>query len=340
MAKVGIVGLGFMGKMHFRCYKSMSNVDLVAVCDVEQSRFSDSSGTAGNIAGAEQPLDFEGITTYTDFDKMLEEADLDAVSITLPTYLHCEYTVKALNAGLDVLCEKPMAMTVDQCSQMIAAAQKSGKYLQIGHCLRFWPEYVKTKEIIDSGKYGPVISATFQRLSMTPTWSWENWLLDGQKSGGAAQDLHIHDTDTVQFFFDMPDAIYSQGYKGVSKDYDHMVTNYIFENKNITVLAEGGWSLPASFGFEMSFNIAMEKAMICFDITRDPIYKVCPADGDAFTPELPAGGDGYERELDYFAKKINGQDLPEIITPQQSLNSVAILLAEKESAKKQKTVKL
>jgi len=174
MIKVGIVGLGFMGKMHFNCYKALNDVQIAAICDIDENKFKDTGGTAGNIEGAEKPLDLTGIGLYTDFDKMLAESGLDALSVTLPTPLHSDFTCKALSAGVNVLCEKPMALSVELCKKMIATSKKAKKVLQIGHCIRFWPEYAEVKNIIDSGKYGKVKAATFQRLSLSPTWSWKN----------------------------------------------------------------------------------------------------------------------------------------------------------------------
>jgi len=330
MIRVGIVGLGFMGKMHFRCYKALKNVKLVAICDIDEKKFEETGGTAGNISGAEKPLDFSGVSFYTNFDKMLKEANLDAVSITLPTYLHAKFTLKALKAGLNVLCEKPMAMNVKECRQMMDAAKQSKKLLQIGHCIRFWPEYAATKKIIDSGKYGKVLSATFQRLSLTPTWSWDNWLLDGPRSGGATLDLHIHDSDYVQYVFGMPKEVFSRGAKGQSRDFDHIVTNYIYNGKVVT--AEGGWVMTPNFGFEMSFNIALEKATIVYNCTQSPAFKICPLKGEIITPKVEAG-DGYSLEIAHFIKAVAGKSVPKILTPTQSCDSVKLIEAEKKSAR-------
>lgn len=330
MLQIGIIGLGFMGRMHFGCWKKTENVQLVAICDIDEAKFTGGGG-GGNIDGADEPLDLTGINTYNDIDKMLAEAKLDAVSITLPTYMHASITAKALEAGLHVLCEKPMAMDTTECQTMTDAAEKTGKMLQIGHCIRFWPEYVKAKEIIDSGEYGKVKSATFQRMSLTPVWSWDNWILDGPKSGGATLDLHIHDTDFVQYVFGMPKAVFTRAARGPSNDYDHIVTNYIYDDVPV-VTAEGGWMMAPEFGFEMSFNIILEKATIVFDCTRDPAFRVCTADGKSFIPEL-LEGDGYHREIAHFAKVVAGEKVPKILTPRQSLDSVAIIGAEKESAR-------
>jgi len=331
MTRVGIVGLGFMGKMHFRCYRALEDVRVVAICDTDKTKFEDGGGTAGNIEGAEAPLDFTGIDLFDDFDKVLADADLDALSVTLPTYMHSEFTVKALSAGVHVLCEKPMALDVEDCREMIAAAEESGRLLQIGHCIRFWPEYAKAKEIIDSGTYGEVRAATFQRLSLTPTWSWNGWLMDSQKSGSAAVDLHIHDSDYVQYVFGMPEAVFSRAASGPSKGYDHIVTQYVYGDGRV-VTAEGGWAMAPSFGFEMSFNVVLEGATIVYDCTRDPALKVCPADGEAFTPEV-APGDGYSNEIEHFVKAVRGERVPEIITPAQSVDSLRLVLAEKQSAR-------
>ncbi|MHB8897134.1 MAG: Gfo/Idh/MocA family protein [Thermoguttaceae bacterium] len=331
MIRTGIVGLGFMGKMHFRCYKALGDVQVVAICDTDKAKFENTGGTAGNIAGAEAPLDFSGVGLYDDFDKMLLEADLDALSITLPTYLHKQFTLKALAAGVNVLCEKPMALNVEDACEMQASAERNGKLLQVGHCIRFWPEYAKTKELIESGQYGEVRAATFQRLSLTPTWSWSGWLMDPAKSGSATLDLHIHDSDFVQYVFGMPKAVFSRASSGPAGQGDHIVTQYVYD-RDCVVTAEGGWSMTPAFGFEMSFNIVLEKATIVYDCTRKPAFKVCPAEGEAFTPEI-ASGDGYSNEIAHFARAVEGQAVPTVITPAQSVDSVRLIQAEKQSAK-------
>lgn len=100
----------------------------------------------------------------TDMDDMLKNEQLDFVDIALPTYLHAEASIKAMEAGFHVLCEKPMALDSRQCQEMIAASQRTGRTLMIAHCLRFWPEYECLKAAVDDGRYGRVTSAcAFQR---------------------------------------------------------------------------------------------------------------------------------------------------------------------------------
>lgn len=329
MVRIGIVGFGFMGKMHFNCLKKIDAARIVAICDADEKRLKDPSGIAGNIAGADSSLDLSGIELYNDFDRMLNEAKLDAVSITLPTFLHADFSCKALEAGLHVLCEKPMGLNSAECDRMIESAEKHGKILQIGHCIRFWPEYIKTKELIDSGTYGNVLAISFRRLTAAPKWSSENWLLNEKRSGGVELDLHIHDTDFVQYLFGMPKEICSFGSHRPEGGLAHIVSHFIYEDNKV-VSAEAGWVMKPSFGFEMSFVAVLEKTDIIFDCTRTPAFRVCPDEGDAFTPEV-VEGDGYSRQLEHFIQRIQQGVSSDIVPLESSRNSIRLVEAQKES---------
>lgn len=338
MLKVGIVGFGFMGRMHFRCWQARDDAKVTAICDANPNIKEDAQKAVGNIDGAAEAIDFTGIELFSDFDTMLEKSGVDAISLTLPTYLHADFSAKALAHGVNVLCEKPMALTVSDCDRMIQAAQASGKMLQIGHCLRFWPEYAKVKEIVDSGQYGRIIAATFQRIGAPPTWSPDNWFVDEERSGGVALDLHIHDTDYVQHLLGMPNAVCSHGAIRPNGQLAHIVTQYDYGD-SVAVTAEGGWGMMPGFGFEMSFNLALEKATIVYDLTREPALRVCPADGDPFTPEVPQG-DGYIRQIDHFARTVQGQPVEPILTLEQSRESVRIVQAERQSIKEHRHISI
>ena len=338
MLRIGIVGWGFMCKMHFRCYKSDINVEVTAICDADAKQLQNSSGVAGNISGAEDDLDLSNISLYSDLSKMLAEEKLDALSIASPTFLHASQTIEALNVGVHVFCEKPMALNSGDCREMAEVAKQSGKTLQIGHCIRFWPEYVQAKEIIDSQKYGKVLAATFQRLSLTPTWSWDNCFLDGKRSGGAMLDLHIHDTDYVQYVFGMPKEVFSRGVIGLSGEFDHTVTQYLYGN-DCVITAEGGWIMAPGFGFEMSFKIMLEKATLVYSSAQEPTFRIFPIDGETIIPEIPTG-DGYSFEIQHFVDTLSGKAVPSIITPEQSGDSVKIIEAEKESIRNNDKISL
>ena len=197
---------------------------------------------------------------------------------------------------------------------------------------------MKAWEIMKSGRYGKVVAATLQRLGSPPGWAIDNWFVDESRSGGVALDLHIHDTDFVQYLFGMPQAVCSHGGKAAEGHLLHIVTQYVYGDDKV-VTAEGGWGMAPGFGFEMSFNLVLEKATIVYDLTRDPAFRVCPAEGEPFTPEV-APGDGYTREIEYFAKRVQGEAVGEVLTLEQSRDSVRIVDAEKESIEKSEKVVL
>ncbi len=332
MLNVGIVGFGVMGKTHFKCYQAMQGIKITAICDTGDINIAAQTQASANLGKMESGIDISNVHIYKDFEKMLSEEKLDLVSITLPTFMHADFAVKALHAGVNVLCEKPMALSPNECRSMIDAAEKSGKVLQIGHCLRFWPEYVRAKEIINSGEYGQVKAASFQRLSAAPTWSWNNWLQNESKNGGAIMDLHIHDVDIILHWFGVPASVFSAATTGCN----HVMTQYLYPDDKV-VTAEASWLMAPGFGFKMAFNIVLEKATIVFDSTQETALKIHTFDGKTYTPEAE-NKDGYWFEIEYFVKTVLGEKLPKIISPQQSFDAVRIALAEKISAKEHRKV--
>jgi len=329
MLKVALVGCGFMGRMHYGRWNALDDVEVTAICHTDPDRLKQTYRAGGNIDGSDEAIPFDELELYGDFDEMVAHGGVDAVSITLPTDLHAGFSIKALDAGLHVFCEKPMALNVAQCDDMIATVRRNAGFLQIGHCIRFWPEYARAKQIIDSGEYGQVVAAAFRRLASIPTWSSSNWFTDESRSGGMVLDLHIHDTDYVQYLFGTPRAVDSFGARDADFGWTHIVTRYMYgDDKPVT--AEGSWHMMPSFGFEMSFNVLLEKATIVYDSTRDPAFRVCPADGEPFIPEVEEG-DGYSLEIAHFVRTISGKEVEEVTTLEQSRNSVRIVEAEKES---------
>ncbi len=336
MLRVGIAGFGFMGRMHFRCWKALPGVLVTAVCEADPHAWDESARNRGNIAGAEGDLDLTGVRIYGDFDEMIRQESLHAVSITVPTHLHARFTVAALVAGWNVLCEKPIALDLAEGRHMIDVAERCGRILQVGHCIRFWPEYAKAKDIVDGGEYGLVLAATFQRLSATAARRAGSWYAQEKLSGGMPLDLHIHDTDFVQYLFGIPQSVSSFA---VPPDAPvHMTTRYEYGGGKL-VIAEGGWAMMPPFGFQMRFHIVMEKATLDFDYQRDPKLRLSTAAGEMIVPPCEAG-DGYSRQIAHFAKRIRGEPAPDIVTPEDAWNSLRMVAAECASARQRRPVRL
>ena len=337
--RVAIVGFGFMGRMHYGNWKKMKGAKVVALCDKDTSQFT-APIQGGNVKGADASTDFGDAVIYDDFDRMLADAKPDVISLTLPTTLHVPLTVKALQAGVSVLCEKPMALNAADCEKMIKAAKRApnGAKLMIAQCLRFWPSYVFLKKLVDSKKYGKVVAASFRRFSAPPGWNkGKSWFLDESRSGGVALDLHIHDTDIVNFLFGRPKSVTSTAAYGEDGSMRYIST--LYDVGGAAVTAEGSWAMTRTMGFEASYVVTFEKAVVILDAKREKPLCVYPEKGEAFVPQL-ATGEGYEYEIKWFLDVLNGKKVACVTTPEQSRDSVKIVDAEKKSAKLGKPVRI
>ena len=337
--RVAIVGFGFMGRMHYGQWKKVKGAKVVALCDKDASQFK-APVQGGNLAGADASVDFGDAVIYDDFDRMLAEAKPDVISLTLPTPLHVPLTVKALRAGVSVLCEKPMALNAAECGKMIAAARRApgGAQLMIAQCLRFWPSYTYLKKLVESKKYGKVLAASVRRFSAPPGWGkGKSWFSDESRSGGVALDLHIHDTDIVNFLFGVPKSVSSKAAYGA--DGAMLYISTLYDVGGAAVTAEGSWCMAPTLGFEASYVITFEKAVVVLDGKREKPLCVYPAKGEAFVPKL-AEGDGYEYEIKWFMDVLCGKKVACVTTPEQSRDSVKIVDAEKKSTKTGKPVRI
>ncbi|MCP5119803.1 MAG: Gfo/Idh/MocA family oxidoreductase, partial [bacterium] len=189
-----LLGLGFMGSTHLQALARIPEAELTAVMDVDEKRLSgDLSGIQGNLGGPGEKLDFTGVNKYRSVDESLADADVEAVDICLPTFLHAPVAIQALRAGKHVLVEKPMALDGPTADEIIEVANQAGRILMVAQALRFFPAYRLLSGLVRSGKLGPIRSALFRRRTAVPTWG--PWEFDKAKSGGGIFDLLIHDVD-------------------------------------------------------------------------------------------------------------------------------------------------
>lgn len=330
MLKFAVIGMGCLGKVHFanlrRLQEQGGAVELVALCDVEKESFT--RLTVSNLEESGEIPDLSAYRLYGDAGEMLEKEDLDCVVTALPTYLHEKIAVMALERGLHVFSEKPMAITLDACQSMLDKAAENKKMLMIGQCLRYWPEYAKLKEYIESGEFGRVIRADFSRLSATPIWSWQNWLLDHEKSGGAAIDLHVHDTDYINHAFGLPEAVSSAATHDVTK-FDSIFTTYYY--KDMLITASCDWGMPQNFPFTVSFSVRFEKAAVEMRSGKLTVY---PRQGEPFTPRLEDKS-AYMIELEDFIDCVKrGKTASAVNDPKSAMQTIKLAFLEKEAAEK------
>ena len=336
MVKFAIVGYGFMGNTHINSIKKNKNAKVVAVVESYLSKIKEA--TKGNIDNAtvEEPL--RGVEVFPTIEKMLEKVDVDCISICLPTHLHKEFAVKALNLGKHVVCEKPMALTLEDCDEMIAAAEKNKKNLFIAQCIRFWPEYKVLKQYLDSSELGKPLSMMFRRVSASPFWAGpKSWFSDPTKSGGCVFDLHVHDVDFVNYLFGKPDSVFSQGFSGQSSGNEAVMTQYNYPNGPMC-FAEGSWAYPV--GFKMAYTAVFEKGKLEYDSSVAPHLTLTRLGKHEPKEITVPEGDGYDFEYKYFVDCIENNSSPSEMTPESARNSIEIALAEAKSIDSNTLVKL
>ncbi len=334
---VAVVGLGFMGVTHLRAYQEIPDARLVAVCDAVRLPVNGVlSGVSGNIGGPDVLRLGPEVRAYRDFDELLADPRVELVDLCVPTPLHPPQAIAALRAGKHVLCEKPLARTPALARQIVEAARKAKGFFMPAMCMRFWPGWAWLEDLVQKGRYGRILAASFRRVSSPPGWSRDTYF-KGRVSGGALLDLHIHDTDFVQFIFGRPRSVYSTGLSRFSGAIDHVVTQYRVAG-GASVHAEGSWLLTR--GFNMGYTVMFERATVDFDLARGPEALRVDEEGKATRTIKLKGPDGYGAELRYMIHCIQTGTPPSIVTARDGLSAVEICAAEEQSVKTGRVVKL
>lgn len=340
MIKVGIVGSGFMAATHIKAYRQIPSARVAALCNPSGRNFhGDFTNVGGNIGAADPvKLDMSEVTTYTEFKELLADPDIQLIDICTPTQTHHPLCLAALQTGKHVICEKPVARTAAQARDIANLAAQAKGFFMPAMCLRFWPEWSWVKQAIDDQRFGKTLGARFRRVAEPPAWGQKNFF-HGELSGGALLDLHIHDTDFVQFCFGRPRRVFSTGYVKFSGAVDHVVTQYEVESGAV-VHAEGSWAMTPGFGFNMSYTVNFENATVDYDLARGAdalrVYEV----GQRSVTVKPEGPDGYVGELTHMLQAIESGKPPSVVTAEDAYTAVAICEAEEQSVKSKQPVEL
>jgi predicted dehydrogenase len=334
---VAIVGLGFMGLTHIKSYQQLPGTQIVAVCDAVRLPVNGVlAGVSGNITGSDAIDLGKKIRTYQKLEDLLADGEVELVDLCVPTPLHVPQTIVALQAGKHVLCEKPLARTSAQSQEIVNAARSAKGFFMPAMCMRFWPGWAWLKDLAAQNTYGKILTARFRRVSSPPGWSRDSYFKGGD-SGGALLDLHIHDTDFVQFLFGRPTSVFSTGQSRFSGAIDHVVTQYKVDG-GATVYAEGSWLLTS--GFSMAFTVVFERATIDFESARGADALHLMEEGKSACVIKPEGVDGYVEELRHFLTAIETGQPPTVVTAADGLSAVEICEAEEKSVRTGRVVEL
>ena len=336
---VGVIGLGFMGMVHIKSYRKLSGARIAALSDAFKKPVDGVlPGVGGNITDGDALRVDENCRFYENWEDMIADPEIDLIDICVPTADHVRISVAALAAGKNVVCEKPMARTSEECRRIVEAAAASTGHFMPAMCIRFWPGWDWLKQAIDAGTYGKVLAARFRRVSSPPGWSRGNYFKGGE-SGGALFDLHIHDTDFIQHCFGRPLSVFTSGRTRFSGAIDHVVTNYQVACGAI-VAAEGSWIMSEGYPFTMKYTVNFENATADFDISRGSDALQLYQDGKPAETVDIGEEDGYIRELRHIVECIREGRAPSVVTADDGLSAVEICEAEEQSAELCQPVKL
>ncbi len=227
---VAVVGLGFMGMTHLRAYLANDSARVVAVCGVSRLPVNGVlQGVKGNIETGSNDIQLDTrVKVFRKIEDLLADEEIELVDLCTPTPIHPEQAIATLKAGKHVLCEKPLARTSAAAREILRVAEASPGFLMPAMCLRFWPGWSWLKRVVQEETYGRILAARFRRVSEMPGWSKQDIYGGGVDLGGALFDLHIHDTDFVNFLFGRPAAVFSSGVTNSAGTIDHVVTQYIY----------------------------------------------------------------------------------------------------------------
>jgi len=333
---VGIVGMGFISVVHQAGYAKAPGAGVVAFCDTDPDR------RRGRPVEGNLPID-KGLAkarkrarVYDRIDGLLADPAVDAVSLCTPTHTHVPLGLKVLAAGKHLLCEKPLAPSSKVAAKLVAAAKKTDRVVMVGHSVRFRPEYGYLKKLVDGGTLGRLRSLTLHRLGATPTWSAGGWMLIPRKSGGAALDLHIHDSDFVCHLLGRPRRVYSVGTSRVTAGVDHIVTMYRYADRKLQVTAEGGWAFDSPFAFRCEYHAVFENGSVEFRMGEGlTVYRGQRTSRPRFST-LPS----HTLQIQHFIDCIRHRRQPATATPADGMQSVRIVEAELESCRTGKEVRI
>ncbi|WP_145325094.1 Gfo/Idh/MocA family protein [Paenibacillus xylanexedens] len=325
--RAAVLGCGTMGAVHAKSYAKLKNVELVGVCDVEKDE-------------ADRLADGYGTTAYSRFEDLLSGERPDVVSICLPTSLHCTYTVMAAEAGVHVICEKPVSSTAKEAEMMDVVCRSNKVHLFIAHVGRFFPAYIDVARQIAAGVIGKPGVAHASRIGPHPGLM-KNWYNDERHSGGVIMDLMIHDIDYMRSVLGEVRSVYAQ--RRTLPHLDYAWVTLRFEQGTIANL-EGMWGYPGPFQTAMEFagdrgilhaNSEKAKSVVIRQDGGVGRMSTTGTDDRTHTPivlrKSPEFETAYERELSHFIQCIQFGDQPKI-TFQDACNASRIARAALHSA--------
>ncbi|GAA3408022.1 Gfo/Idh/MocA family protein [Paenibacillus hodogayensis] len=324
--KVAIVGCGGLGNVHASCYAQIPGVTVVGVCDTDREL-------------VQQMAERTGATAYESFDDMLEQSGCEVVSVTLPSFLHKPFSIKAAQAGKHVICEKPIALNLEDAADMIRVCEENNVRLFVGHVVRFFPEYAQMHDKIKQGALGRVGVAHAKRIGSHPG-ERRHWFKEDDKSGGVVIDLMIHDIDFLRWSIGEVKSVF--GFRKVEGFVDYATATLVFENGAVANV-EAHWGYPGPF--TTAAEIAGSSGVIRSDSSKTISLQVRKAASESSSgpfvdiPQSPGYRSPFQLEISHFIECIRDSK-ESLVTARDAYKALEIGLAIEESARSGQAVLL
>jgi predicted dehydrogenase len=338
MIRIGIVGIGFMGMIHFLAARKLKDARVEGICSRDEKKLAgDWRSIQGNFGPRGEMMDLSGIKKYRQLDELLADPNIDLIDVCNPTNLHPETAIKALQAGKHVLVEKAIALEPKDADAMLAAAKKAQRLLMVAHVLPFFPEFAYAAQAIRGGQYGKLLGGHFKRVISKPDWSAE--IGDASKIGGPAIDLHIHDTHFIGLIAGVPNHVFSTGVVS-NGAVDYLTTAYLYGAGGPAVTCSSGAVAMKGRPFVHGYELYLEKATLIYESGTCPLT-VLKADGTSEQPKLSGGDDAttaFTLEIQAAVDGIKANREPDLLSGKLARDALVLCYRECESVKSGKVV--
>jgi predicted dehydrogenase len=338
MVRIGIVGVGFMGWIHYLAMRKLQGARLEAVCSRDERKLAgDWRDIRGNFGPRGEMVDLSGIRTYRRLADLLADPNIDLVDICNPTHLHPATAIAALSAGKHVLVEKAIALDPKDADAMVEAARKANRLLMVAHVLPFFPEFAYAARVIQSGEFGKVVGGHFKRVISRPDWSAE--IGDASKTGGPAVDLHIHDTHFIGLVCGVPGHVFAVG-RTEGDAVSYLTTSYLYGPGGPAITCSSGAVAMKAREFVHGYEIYLDKATLTYESGTCPLT-VLHADGRAERPLLAGGDDAttaFTAEIQAAVEGVRTGREPALLSGKLARDALVLCHRECESVRTGKIV--
>jgi predicted dehydrogenase len=270
MLNVGLVGVGFMGWIHYLAYQRSKVAKLCAFASRDaKKRSGDWRGIQGNFGPPSEEIDVSEISVYETVEQLINDKSIDVIDICLPPSMHVEVAIAALEAKKHVFCEKPLALRSVDADRIIEAAQKNDRQVMVAHVLPYMGPFAYAAEVVAAGTYGKPVGGMFKRVISNPGWIAD--FFNPETVGGPLIDLNVHDTHFIRLLFGMPKKITAIGrmaapFRDLPPTAKFAHVCYEFPDPNLCVASTGGVIDGPGRPFTHGFELQLEQAVLQFEL--------------------------------------------------------------------------